>query len=482
MWGGVIFRELYYLKGMPFWLDEMLLGQSLFKTDIADLFSPLENYQKCPPLFCVITFIILKIFGYSCYSFRLLPFMSSIMSIFLFSIISLKLFKTKIPVLMGLLIFSVCPVLIYYSQEYKPYSTDVLVCLFLIFIYDYLHFKNINTKNLIIYSISAFILPIFSFSAIFIIPAVIIAKTIEEKYITKKILIVFSSYILANIYLFFLYSNIYSAEIEALEWKNGFLNLSFSSFYKIILNFFHFCIYSFNDNYFIPVILFLVFGFIILFKNNRKYAILIALIIFFLLVASFLKFYPFHERLILFTIPIFILLIVTPLDDSRFFYIKTIILSVIIFLILNLKYLPYITYPENYLNRRVNEKYRTVMTNSISTLLSQIPNNTKIITTEELRVYMEFYNKLLKYNKTFEVDLYFINSDFQKTMEDLINKTFENNQNKNLLILCKNLNNDELNILDEDSIKKIIENIINKKNYEYTTGKDKYMFWYLIKV
>ncbi len=131
---GIYWRLKAYLNAAPLWGDEVSLVLSILKKNVLGLFSNLLENQKAPPLFMVISYIFTKIGGYNVLSYRFFAFLSSIFSLFLFFLLSLKLYRSRIPVLIGLYIFSICEPLIYYAREFKPYSTDVFVCLLLILI------------------------------------------------------------------------------------------------------------------------------------------------------------------------------------------------------------------------------------------------------------------------------------------------------------------------------------------------------------
>ncbi len=470
----------------------MMLALSFFNSNLFDMFGPLEANQKCPPLFCFLVFIILKLFGYSYYSFRFIPLISSLLSIILFTYISLKWFKSKIAILMGIFIFSFSVPLIYYAQEFKQYSTDVLLCLFLIFIYDYVHFKDLNKKSLILYSISAFLFSILSMPAVFIIPAFICAKFIEEKCINKKSFFIILGYALGTLYFYLLYRKIYTFEKLENEWISGFLTFSFSSVKKAFSDFLVFLVPDFNNNFLFVILLFLIVGLILLLRHNKKQGIFISLTLCAFVIASFLHIYPLVGRLILFMIPIFILLLVTTLDDERFFHIKTIVLSVIIFITLHLSKIPFINIPiDVFLDMRGSFVGRELKLKAINKMLTNVQENAKILTFDELINDTLFYDYFLKFNKKLyfsEVDIFNTPEESQKILDDFLDLITKDKGNESKIILGRNIIEYEEVYPEFNFFENQIENTLNQRKIKYTKDKmrDKNntydIYWYSIEM
>ncbi len=495
---GILIRALYWAKGMNFWGDELNLALPFFQCSFVDFFTHVNAHYKCPPLFCASVFILLKLFGYKIHIFTLVSFISSIISLILFTFVSLKLFKSKIPVLLGVFIFSVSVPLIYYSQEFKPYSTDVMVCLFLIFIYDYIHFKDISIKNMVLCSITAFLLPILSFPAVFITPAFICAKLIEEKCISKKVIPVIFGYVLSCTYMGLLYINIHSYEKSEFEWQSGFLTFSAKSVHDVLSNFFMYSIYNYNDKYFYIIIAFLIAGLVLLLKYNRKYGILFTLIIAAYTLASFLHIYPLVGRMILSLIPILILLTVKISDNKQFQddklnaalpdYIKSLICVVFIFIILNLKCIPYVNIPEEKINLRVSEKSRNVMAYAMKDVLKNIQSNGQVLTTEEIRDWALFYNYYLKYKKNLSFTMYFDIADTpekaDKTLNDYLDLLIKDNKPGCKLIIVRHY--EDWETFEGKKILVFLESkideVLKSRKIKYTKNKKEFVYWYFLNI
>ena len=136
----------------------MLFAKVFNHNNIVEMFGTIGCRQKAPPLFCVLVLLFVKNIGYSILSLRIIPVMSGILSLILFFFVLKNNIKSYIAVLTGTYLFATSPILIYYSNEFKCYSCDVLICVFLLFIYKYISFKKTNFNNflkIIFYSIAS---------------------------------------------------------------------------------------------------------------------------------------------------------------------------------------------------------------------------------------------------------------------------------------------------------------------------------------
>ncbi len=244
---GIFLRLKIYLFKIPFWIDEIVLSQSFIDEKFLNFFHVLVDNQKAPPLFCSLVLIVQKIFGYNEYSLRLIPLLSGILSLFAFYFLLNDYIKSKLVLLTGLFLFAVNPVLIYYSAEFKPYSSDVLICILLLFSYKYMSLKNIQPfksiwAKVIVYLIISNIIILFSFPSILIIPSMMIAKFIEEKKITFPGVMIFLGSFTSSLYLYLVYKDLRVTEILENDWQTGFIKPSATSLYATFKDFYLFVI------------------------------------------------------------------------------------------------------------------------------------------------------------------------------------------------------------------------------------------------
>ena len=175
---GFYIRLDFYLQADPLWPDEMSLHLNVLKHSFAELFQVLDDNQTAPPLFCVISKIITGLFGYKNVLYiRLLSIAAGCGSVYLFFLLLKKSFQNKIAIAAALFLLSVNIPLIYYSKEFKTYSLDAFITIFLLFMYDKIHLEK--TKNFLCWAACFFILPFFSYTSLIVIFSVITLKLFD---------------------------------------------------------------------------------------------------------------------------------------------------------------------------------------------------------------------------------------------------------------------------------------------------------------
>lgn len=125
---GVYFRLQLYLTNRSLWLDPAALAVNVVEKSYIDLLGPLDRMQMAPPGFLLLSKLIGSIFNYSEYSLLFIPLTAGILSLVLIGVLSWNVLPRRavfIPV--GLLAFS--RTAIYYSCEFKQYSSDMFFML-----------------------------------------------------------------------------------------------------------------------------------------------------------------------------------------------------------------------------------------------------------------------------------------------------------------------------------------------------------------
>lgn len=98
------------------------------------------------------------------------------------------------------------PNLIYYSHEFKQYSTDVMVVLACILYLSKLNISDLTVKKILLHSTIIAILPLLSLPSLFVIAAWILLKVFEKNNIKKIVLALVPIFIINFLYyLFILY-------------------------------------------------------------------------------------------------------------------------------------------------------------------------------------------------------------------------------------------------------------------------------------
>jgi hypothetical protein len=126
---GVAVRLRQWAGGRSLWLDEALIARSLVSRGYLDLVAePLRGDQAAPVLWLWGVRLSIDLFGDGERSLRLVPLLAGIAALWLTWRLARRLLPdVAVPVAVALAAFS--PQLVYYSNEVKPYSLDVVAVL-----------------------------------------------------------------------------------------------------------------------------------------------------------------------------------------------------------------------------------------------------------------------------------------------------------------------------------------------------------------
>jgi hypothetical protein len=128
---GLAARAVRYLLAFPIWPDEAYLCANFINRGYLDLLEPLDHHQVAPVLFLWAELTSIRLFGFSEYSLRLVPFLCSVAGLFLFWHLAGRLLRgTALMLAVG--IFAVGYPLLRYGCEAKPYGCDMFASLVLV--------------------------------------------------------------------------------------------------------------------------------------------------------------------------------------------------------------------------------------------------------------------------------------------------------------------------------------------------------------
>jgi len=327
---GFLLRIHAYLVNNSFFVDEILLAFNVIFKSYPQLLSPLQYSQAAPFLFLFLTKLITSKLGFGELAFRLIPFLSSIASVVAFYFLTKKVFDNFRARILALFLFCINFQLLFYTQVFKPYSSDILITVLILLTAFSIDMKKIKWQHSFILGVLSSIAFCFSFTALFVILGVIFVHLCFSKAFKNTTI-----FFLPNLTALIWYSAINLNTITHSNylneyWANGF-NILGLEIYKINYNF----LFSFY-NYPLFFIFLLIIGIVWLYKSDKfKTFILISPIIITFIAAAF-KIYPFERRLILFLLPIFLIFIVIPFDkvkfDKNFLNILVIIVSLVFFI------------------------------------------------------------------------------------------------------------------------------------------------------
>lgn len=338
---GFLLRLKVYLIGRPIWLDEGQLALSLLNRNFLGFFTELERQQSAPPLFLILVKDFTFIFGTKELAMRIVPFVGGLLALPLFYVFSKQFLIRKWSVLLASFLFAVNKELIYYSQEFKQYSTDVLFFMLAFVILNKLSLKNLSVKQTVLYSLFIALLPLLSVPTVFVIGAWFIKELICNKLnnLKKFAVFCFPIGIINIIYLITVIIPQHNVMIKHFEyfWAKGFVTFDLLSDFDILKDN---IVFFFDPNFLPLLIIILLFGGIlcVLRRIKRSPHIILVLSFILILICSFLHIYPLSKRVALYTVPVLIVLILKPLD---YFSLKRKVYSLIISAVLVISFCKY---------------------------------------------------------------------------------------------------------------------------------------------
>ena len=310
---GIFLRALFLSYGRPLWNDEAALALNIINK--WNYFMPLDYSQAAPQLFMYLSKIFYLILPAKTFALRIVPFVSSLLSLLVFYKLVVKVLDKKVSQAGALAVFALCYPLCRYAQEFKQYSSDVLC--FLLILLSYFYLEKISEKGIwskALYGIACSLLVWLSFSSFFALFTLLILVLIYKRGLLKSLLLPVLitgvnclAVILVNLHL-------NANAVLHSYWASSFINKGFLHFlYLNISN----TKYIFNIGLpFFFVLLSLVLMFIKQYRSDKTYLIVIPLLL--TLMLSYLQVYPYSTRIILFLIPIFILLCFKLVDFIKF--------------------------------------------------------------------------------------------------------------------------------------------------------------------
>jgi hypothetical protein len=127
---GAALRLEHWLSGRSLWLDEASLALNLLDRGPAGLLGPLDHTQTAPWGFLLLEELALELFGPGERSLRFVPFVSSLVALVAFRRLAGTIL-TDAGALVATALAAVAGPLVHYAAELKPYSTDVAVAVLL---------------------------------------------------------------------------------------------------------------------------------------------------------------------------------------------------------------------------------------------------------------------------------------------------------------------------------------------------------------
>lgn len=144
MFIGILYRLILWQANRDLFIDEANLARNIYERDFIELMQTLNHEQYAPPIFLWITKLNVSFFNYNEKILRLYPLLAGIVSIFLLFHV-FKQFISIRSIWYPLCLFATGAIYLRYSTEFKQYMPDAFVTLILII--SALHFDIVKTKS-----------------------------------------------------------------------------------------------------------------------------------------------------------------------------------------------------------------------------------------------------------------------------------------------------------------------------------------------
>ncbi len=344
---GIAVRLLALADARSLWRDEAPVALSIIQNSIFSIFGNILDNQKAPILFWLETKITQMMFGNSEIALRLIPFICAILSVFVFFILSKKFLRNKYSIVIANLLFAVNLRLIYFSQDLKPYSGDVLFFMLALILYEKFAKTEYTKKSLTVFVLVSLFIMLSSFPACIVLGALIIYKLINFKkdssnkklYYTGVSIIGISALIYFCTYLY----PMFHSEIKGYSdfWAPGFINIH--NIHEVIMNFYNYMFKPVDNSLFLIILT--VIGIIFVIKNKTPKAKLVIISLTCILLLSVLNIYPIYQRIALYIVPLIILLMLNAADKAK--YIKNNMIKIPVLLCIITAFISLYHYPKH---------------------------------------------------------------------------------------------------------------------------------------
>lgn len=322
---GILLSLVQYLGNRNLWLDEAMLAINFYERDFWDLLDPLVYDQVAPILFLWIEKILFEVLPGPEYALRLFPLMLFWFSILLFSKILPKFITQRNFIYVGFLLFVLNFNLIYYASEVKQYMGDVFSILLILCLT--LMNKSNSTKIKYLTVVGPLLL-FLSHITPFVLAGVFLYLMFGLNTKKEKRLFFILGLVWAIGFGFYYTVFVYGHPSKAFMlqfWENslGFMPMTweFDKLYFffgqkfILVTRYMLGLDAIGKYIFLVLISLGISAFI--FSKKEKFLLLLLLPLFIHLLLSALKMYPLESRLFLYSIPVWIILLVKGLESSK---------------------------------------------------------------------------------------------------------------------------------------------------------------------
>lgn len=314
---AILIRTVIFACRNEFEDDECRLLLAFTDKTWWQMFLCIGNAQSAPPFLIIVERIWGNIWKYNEYALKTIPFICSIVSLFVFHKLTAKYYQNQYSRVAANLLFAINQPVVMFSSVIKQYTPDILICLLCAYFLTEINILNLNRKGILKLTVVLIFLPFVSLPSLFFIGAFIIINILSglssRKELAKCLGIILCPFFIVMIlyYLFNLLPSKVSLDlIFPNYWNDGFVNIH-NILNVITINFKY--IFAPNRYILFEFVLFMI-GIICFIKEKNTYSKFNLCIFALILLASMLKLYPIMDRVFLFAVPFIIITCVMPLD------------------------------------------------------------------------------------------------------------------------------------------------------------------------
>jgi hypothetical protein len=321
---GIVLRVAEYLWNRSLWMDELSLASNIRGKSLSGLLGPLWNVQLAPPGFLAIEWLLAHAWGGGRYALRFFPLVSGIASLFLFERVARRGLGPR-AALIAMVFFAISDDLIYYASELKPYSSDVALGLACWLVALWVRATTLTVPRFVLLGVFAAAVVWFSYPALFVLAGAgttLVGSALAARQWRRVAVLALLGLIVAVSF-----AGVYAVALNQLDhrrdmwafWNFAFPPLPPRSLWEAAWGVRRIAYLFVNPLNFanplgpwasalIPIVLFLT-GVVLVGRRDRALLGMFVLPGLLALLASYLRLYPFHGRLILFVVPALLLFI-----------------------------------------------------------------------------------------------------------------------------------------------------------------------------
>lgn len=314
---GISISLFSLIYNRSLWLDEAMLAKNIVEKSFSELLLPLDLNQVAPIGFLMLEKGFATLFNNTDFSLRIVPFLSSIASIYFLYKITTRLIGSKRYGLIAAAMLALNYSNIYYATEVKQYALDVCIALAIFLVA--LNYKEKPSKKTALWYIAIGVVSVWfsNIAVILLFTTGLYCAFMDYKRTNLKRIsaIIFCWLASFSIYYLNFIHNHPTKDYMLIYWEGAFLpfnpistefvEFSTRSIWAIGTN-----IYT-NTYLFVAFLIVLILGIIHLFREKKyAYAYLLLSPVLLHVILSGLKLYPFSGRLVLYITPLLLIGIV----------------------------------------------------------------------------------------------------------------------------------------------------------------------------